>query len=368
LKVPFNDLERQYAAIKHQIDTALDQAFHEFHFIRGTAVATFEKSFSRMLNVGHCIATANGTDSLFLILKAYGIKPGDEIITPAFSWISSAEVISLAGATPVFADIDSRFYTIDVEDVERKITPKTKAVVAVHLFGQAAPVLELKEICRRHGILLIEDCAQAHLTAECGQYVGTFGDAAAFSFYPTKNLGAYGDAGAVVTDDSTLAEKIRRLANHGALQKDDHLFEGMNSRMDTIQAAVLSAKIPHLPRWNAIRQENAERYRERLMNVGDLILPAIRENTSHTFHLFVVRLKRRDALRAFLLEKDVQTIVHYPAALHNLPAYEHLGCEPQSLKVSNTLQHEVISLPVFPELSLDQIDYVCENIKEFFQM
>jgi dTDP-4-amino-4,6-dideoxygalactose transaminase len=367
LEVKFNDLERQYLSIKPAIDEAMTRSFAEFNFIRGNAVSAFEKAFAALLPVQHCIPTGNGTDALFLILKALGMQPGDEVITPAFSWISSAEVISLSGATPVFADVDNTYYTIDLDDVERKMSPKTKAIIAVHLFGQAAHVSKLKEFCKQHRIFLIEDCAQGHLSAESGQYVGTFGDAAAFSFYPTKNLGAYGDAGAVVTNDDQLDEKVRRLANHGALRKDDHLFEGTNSRMDTLQAGILNAKLPYLKAWNTKRVENAKHYSQQLNGLESISLPLSRENTDHTFHLFVIRARLRNALHAFLLKRGVQTIIHYPTALHNLPAYRHLGFTPQSFPVANSLQEEVLSLPIYPELSLQQIDYVCENIKEFFQ-
>lgn len=368
MKVPFNDLQKQYVSIQEYIDRAISNTLDEFNFVRGAAVAEFEKAFAELLRVNHCIATANGTDSLLLSLKAIGVTSGDEVITPAFSWISSAETISLAGGTPVFVDIHPEYYTIDPARVEEKISSRTKAIIAVHLYGQSAPMLKLREICDRHKIKLIEDCAQGHLTAEGEHYAGTIGDAAAFSFYPTKNLGAYGDAGAVVTSDSTLAEKIRRLANHGALQKDDHLIEGLNSRMDTLQAAILLAKLPKLQQWNAQRITNAERYIDRLKNVEGLILPQVRTSTTHTFHLFVVQVKQRKELRDRLLQKGIQTIIHYPLALHNLQAYHHLSHPPASFPVADALQNRVLSLPVFPELSIQQIDYVCENIKEFFQM
>lgn len=368
VRVPFNDLQKQYASIQLDIDRAVSNTLGEFNFVRGAAVSDFEKKFASLLHANHCVATANGTDSLFLILKAYGITNGDEVITPAFSWISSAETISLTGATPVFVDVHPEFYTIDPDRVEAKISSRTKAIIAVHLYGQSAPMERLREICDRFKIMLIEDCAQGHLTAEGKYYAGTIGNAAAFSFYPTKNLGAYGDAGAVITADATLAEKVRRLANHGALQKDDHVIEGLNSRMDTLQAAILLAKLPKLQQWNTQRIRNAEHYIDRLKNVSGLILPQVRTSTTHTFHLFVVQAKQRNDLQAWLLQKGIQTIIHYPLALHNLQAYRHLSQQPESFPVANALQDRVLSLPVFPELSTQEIDYVCENIKEFFQM
>ncbi|RAV99756.1 DegT/DnrJ/EryC1/StrS family aminotransferase [Pseudochryseolinea flava] len=367
MKVPFNDLQKQYVSNKHNLDAAVSSAINEFNFIRGGAVQSFEDAFASMLGLKHCIATANGTDSIFLILKAFGIAAGDEVITPAWSWISSAETISLTGATPVFVDADPHYYTIDIERIEERITSKTKAIIVVHLYGQAADVSTLKDICDRRHLILIEDCAQAHLTAIAGKPVGTFGHAAAFSFYPTKNLGAYGDAGAVVSNDDAVAVKIRRLANHGALIKDDHLFEGINSRMDTLQAAILLAKLPSLETWNTKRFLNATRYIEQLRQLEHVTLPKVREATTHTFHLFVIKTRYHLRLQQWLMDRGVQSIIHYPKALPNLHAYQHLKYPPNAFPVASALQEEVLSLPIYPELTTDQIDYVCENIKEFFE-
>ncbi len=367
MKVPFNDLASQYHSIKDEIDRALAESVNEFNFVRGSKVKAFEEAFSRTLNVSSCIATANGTDSLFLILKALGIQNGDEVITPAFSWISSAEVISLCGATPVFADVDATHFTINPLEVEKKITSRTKAVIAVHLYGQTAPMKTLITLCKKNNLLLIEDCAQSHLSKDGDQYAGTFGHAAAFSFYPTKNLGAYGDAGCVVTNDDVLAERIRRLANHGALQKDDHLMEGINSRMDSIQAAILLAKLPSLPAWNAQRLQNAQTYIKALEGISQITLPAIRPESLHSFHLFVIRTAHRNTLQQALAENGIQTLVHYPCALPNLPAYRYLNYTVRDFPVASMLQDEVLSLPVHPTLSGEQIQYVCENIVEFFR-
>jgi dTDP-4-amino-4,6-dideoxygalactose transaminase len=315
------------------------------------------------LKVRHCIATGNGTDSLFLCLKALGITAGDEVITPAFSWISSAEVITMCGASPVFADIDAT-YTIDPAEVSKKITPKTKAVVAVHLYGQMCHMKELTALCKKHKLFLVEDCAQAHLSNEGGRYAGTFSDAAAFSFYPTKNLGAYGDAGCVVTANEVLAERIRRLSNHGALVKDDHTMEGMNSRMDTLQAAVLLSKLPHLARWNDQRRQYASQYQSRLVAMPDIVAPHERPNTCHTFHLFAIRAKRRDALKSFLEEKGIQTLIHYPRALTNLPPYKNQSCR---FPVAEQIEAEILSLPLYPELSTESVDYVCDQVIAFYK-
>jgi dTDP-4-amino-4,6-dideoxygalactose transaminase len=366
VKVPFNDLARQYASLKDEVDQALASALHEFNFIKSPVVTAFEKQFASVLNIPFCIATGNGTDSLFLILKALGIQPGDEVITPAFSWISSAEVISLCGAIPVFADVQTTNFNLDPTVLERKITPRTKAVIVVHLYGQLAPMKEIVSICEKNGLLIIEDCAQAHLS-KGERYAGTFGNAAAFSFYPTKNLGAYGDAGCVVTRDAHLAEKIRRLANHGALVKDDHVLEGLNSRMDSLQAGVLLAKLSYLENWNALRRRNAELYTEKLNGIAQIVLPSLPSGNEHTFHLYVIRTAKRNALQQHLASNGIQTIVHYPCALPNLPAYQYLKHTAGEFPIASQLQDEVLSLPIHPELSYEQIHYVCENIAEFFR-
>jgi dTDP-4-amino-4,6-dideoxygalactose transaminase len=367
VEVPFNDLRLQYDAIKHEIDEALHQALHEFNFIRTSHVKNFEDQFAALLGTSHCVATGNGTDSLFLALKAMGIGLGDEVITPAFSWISSAEVISLCGAKPVFVDVHPETFTLDPEKLESKINERTKAVIVVHLYGHPAAMNSIKNICLKNNLRLIEDCAQAQLSSIDGNYTGTFGDISTFSFYPTKNLGAYGDAGCVVTPDATLAERVRRLANHGALIKDDHLLEGMNSRMDSIQASILSAKLPHLKNWNARRQLHARFYAVELKSIAELELPTGWNGVEHTFHLYVVRTKRRDDLREFLKSKGVQTIIHYPEALPNLQAYRYLHHQPTDYPVATLLSSQVLSLPIYPELKEEQIAYVCENIKEFFK-
>ena len=366
MKVPFIDLKIQYKSIQREIDESLSKSLNEFSFIRGKQVRDFESSFARALKARHCIATSNGTSSLFIALKTLGIGPGDEVITPAFSWISSSETISLCHAQPVFVDVHPQTYTLDPELIEKSITKRTKAVIAVHLYGHAAHISAIREVCRRYKLFLIEDCAQAHLTSENGEVVGTFGDVGAFSFYPTKNLGAYGDAGCVVTNDATLAERMRRFSNHGALQKDDHVLEGMNSRMDTIQASVLKAKLPYLKKWNASRSKNAARYIKALSAIEQIILPRERKNTKHTWHMFVIRCKRRDELQGYLKKKGIQTMIHYPHALTNLSVYTHLSLNQADFPVANSLEKEVLSLPIYPELTDKQIAYICRNIQDFY--
>lgn len=364
--IPFVDLRLQYESVKAEIDQAVKEVFTRAQFIGGEPVKKFEQEFSSLLGVRHCIGTGNGTDSLFLILKALGIGQGDEVITPAFSCIPSAECITLTGANVVFADVDSQYYTLDPVDVEQKITTKTKAVIAVHLYGQSAPVAQLKAICDKHKIQLVEDCAQAHLTKENNKFAGTMGIASAFSFYPTKNLGAYGDAGCVLTNDNQLAEKIRRLANHGALKKDDHEMEGTNSRLDTLQAAILSVKLKHLKKWNEQRSEIANLYSQGLKNIPGLITPEIAPDAQHTFHIYAIRTQQRNGLRQHLAEQGIETLVHYPQGLPYTTAYLHKNHSDKDFPVTALLQNEVLSLPVYPGLTNTQVTSIVDNIKNYF--
>lgn len=367
MNVPFADLAIQYKTIKPDIDKAIQDVLDSGNFLGGEPVKNFEKSFSLRCGIKNCITIGNGTDGLFISLKAMGVGPGDEVITPAWSWISTSEVITLAGATPVFADVDSRYFTISETDIERKITPRTKAVIVVHLYGQVAEVTRIKTLCDRANLFLIEDCSQAHLSSEHGTMAGSIGDCGVFSFYPTKNLGAFGDAGCVITNQDALAEKIRRLANHGGLSKDDHLVEGFNSRMDTLQAAILNVKLTYLSDWNLRRIKNAKLYVDCLSEIKSVVLPEQRIDTVHTFHLFVIQVNQRDALKSFLERHGVQTSIHYPKALPFEPAYEYLSHSVNDFPISSQLQDTVLSLPISPEISEVQIRYVCERIKSFYE-
>jgi len=367
MKVPFMDLAIQYKSLKPEIDQALEEVLNSGSFIGGKPVREFEHNFASLCGIKNGVAIGNGTDGLFLSLKALGIGPGDEVITPAWSWISTSEVITLTGAKPVFADVDSEHFTITRANVKAKITSRTKAVIVVHLYGQVAEVNEIKVLCNSSNLFLIEDCSQAHLSSEQGVMAGSTGDCGVFSFYPTKNLGAFGDAGCVMTNHDALAEKIRRWANHGGLSKDDHLMEGFNSRMDTLQAAMLNVKLKYLKEWNARRIKNAHVYFENLSGLESLTLPELRDDTVHTFHLFVIRLEQRDALKSFLESKGVQTLIHYPRALPFEPAYDYLSHDPKEFPVSAQLQRTVLSLPIAPEISEDQILYVCRMIKAFYE-
>ena len=367
MKVPFADLAIQYKTLKPEIDKVIAEVLDTGNFIGGSYVKQFEKSFSSLCRVKNCIAVGNATEGLFLSLKALGIGPGDEVITPAWSWISTSEVITLAGAKPVFADVDPEYFTITEENIKNKITTRTKAVIVVHLYGQVADVNSIKALCDHSNLFIIEDCSQAHLSSQSDFMAGSTGDCGVFSFYPTKNLGAFGDAGCVITNQDVLAEKIRRLANHGGLSKDDHLIEGFNSRMDTMQAAILNVKLNYLKEWNSRRINNAQLYFENLSAIKSLGLPKLRNDTVHTFHQFVIRVEQRDELKSFLESEGVQTLIHYPKALPYEPAYDHLSHSRGDFPVSSKLQNTVLSLPISPEISEEQIFYVCQMIKSFYE-
>jgi dTDP-4-amino-4,6-dideoxygalactose transaminase len=367
MKVPFADLTSQYKNLKPEIDLAIDSVLDSGNFIGGEPVRLFEKNFAALCSAKYCIGLGNGTDGLFLALKAFDVDPGDEVITPAWSWISTSEVITLAGAKPVFADVDATYYSVSASEIEKKITNRTKVIIVVHLYGQVADTKHIRQICDEKKIKLIEDCSQAHLSEENGLVAGVIGDCGVFSFYPTKNLGAYGDAGCVITNKEELAIKIRRLANHGGLSKDEHLIEGFNSRLDTIQAAILNVKLPHLSTWTKKRIELAQLYCTELTGIDGITLPEVQIHTVHSFHLFVVMAEHRELLREHLSQQEIQTLIHYPKALPFEPAYSYLNHKESDFPVSAHLQNVVLSLPLYPELSREQVMYVCKSIRSFYE-
>lgn len=366
MKVPFVDLKAQYQTIKNEIDDAIRSVIEDTAFIRGKYVAEFETAYAEKYGVKHCISCANGTDAIYITLKMLGVGPGDEVITVANSWISTSETISQTGAKPVFVDID-QYYNIDVAKIEEKITPRTKAILPVHLYGQPAEIDKIKHICDIHKLYLVEDCAQAHFAEYKGKKVGTFGIAGTFSFYPGKNLGAYGDAGAIITNDNELAKKVMMYANHGALRKHFHEIEGVNSRMDGLQAAILSAKLPYIEKWNQKRYSNGLLYNKHLKKCKEIQIPELRPDSTHIFHLYVIRTEKRDELQKYLKEHGIETAIHYPAALPFLKAYEYLGHRPEDFPVAYKYQREILSLPMYPELTEDMIQYVVTRIREFYQ-
>lgn len=364
MNIPFVDLKGQYLSIKPEIDAAIQQVIEDTSFIGGTPVQKFANEFANLYGINHCIPVANGTDAIYIVMKMLGIGSGDEVITVANSWISTSETISQTGARPVFVDIEADFYTIDPSKIEEKITPKTKAIIPVHLHGQAADMTLILEIAEKHGLYVIEDCAQSHFSEYKGRRCGTMGIAGTFSFYPGKNLGAYGDAGCIVTNDSKLAEKCKMFANHGALKKHQHQIEGINSRLDGLQAAILSAKLPYILDWTESRINNSKLYDKYLADTA-LELPIVRDNSKHTFHLYVVRTKNREGLIKYLQEKGIETAVHYPTILPLLPSYAYLNYSPEDFPVAYSYQQQILSLPMYPELTEDQIRYISDAVKDY---
>jgi dTDP-4-amino-4,6-dideoxygalactose transaminase len=365
MKVPFVDLYAQYLAHQTEIDLAISRVIKQSAFIGGSVVREFEEAFANDYGVKHCVSVANGTDAIYIALKMLGLGPGDEVITTAHSWISTSEAISQTGAKPVFVDVD-KFYTIDADKIELAITPNTRMILPVHMFGQPADMGKIVSLARKHNLLVLEDCAQAHYATWNGQRVGTFGNVGTFSFYPGKNLGAYGDAGSIVTNDDELATKMRMYANHGALKKHTHLIEGVNSRLDGLQAAILSAKLPFIHEWTKRRQEVSALYDQMLRDPAlQVATPMQRKNATHVFHLYVIHVNHRDELAAHLLEQGIQTAVHYPTALPLMPAYSNLGHVALSFPEATHNQDRILSLPIYPEMTQDMVRYVADSICEF---
>jgi dTDP-4-amino-4,6-dideoxygalactose transaminase len=363
--VPFADLHAQYLTIKPQIDAAIAEVIRTSAFIRGPFVERFEDEFARAMGSAHCVSCANGTDSLYIAMRALGIQPGDEVIAPAHSWISTTETITQAGGKVVFCDTDGETFTMDPRHLASLVTPRTVGIIPVHLYGQPADMDAIMAVARQHKLWVIEDCAQAHRARYKGQMVGTFGDAASFSFYPGKNLGAMGDAGALTTNDRALAERMAMIARHGGLRKGDHQVEGVNSRLDGLQAAVLSVKLPHLPGWTARRQAIAAEYQQRLAGIEGLSLPVVAPGREPVWHLYVVRHEQRDALARHLAEAGIQTVINYPVALPFLPAYARFGHQPSDFPNAHHHQSRVLSLPIFPEMTAAQMDAVAAALRAF---
>jgi len=358
MNIPFVDLKAQYLALKPQMDEAIQKVINETAFIKGKYVNAFEEEYRQAYGVDHFISCANGTDAIYIALKSLGIGPGDEVITVANTWISTAETIGQTGAQPVFVDIHPDYYTINVDLIEKSITPKTKAIIPVHLFGQPCDMDAITTICKKHNLFLIEDCAQAHFAEWKGQKVGTFGDVGTFSFFPGKNLGAYGDAGGIVTNNSDLADKMRMFANHGALKKHHHEMEGINSRMDGLQAAILSVKLPHILDWSNARLKNALYYNELFKNTDGVITPKIHKNVKHVFHLYVVRVNNRPGIQEYLKDNGVSSGIHYPTPLPFLKAYAYLNHTPDDFPIAFDYMDKILSLPMFPELQFKSINFI----------
>ena len=363
MKIPFVDLKAQYDSIKTEIDNAIASVITETAFIKSPYIAAFERSFADYLGIKHCVGCANGTDAIEIALRALGVGPGDEVIVPANTWISTAEAVTTAGAKVVFVDNHPEFYSIDTSKIEAKITPRTKAIIPVHLYGHPADMGQIMRIARAHNLKVIEDCAQCHGSTFNGTTTGTFGDIATFSFFPGKNLGAYGDAGGIVTNSDELATMCRMIGDHGRLGKHDHGLEGRNSRLDGLQAAILSAKLPHLKSWTAARQRNAAVY-DRVLSHLDIQRPLCRADSTHVYHLYVVQVSDRERVQAHLQEKGIATGIHYPIALPLLSAYKYLGHTPEQFPVAARGMNRILSLPMYPELTEEQIQYVADSLTE----
>ncbi len=363
--VPFADLHAQYLTIKKDVDAAVAGVIASSAFIRGPYVDAFEKEFAAAVGSPHCVSCGNGTDALYIAMRALGVRPGDEVIVPAHSWIATSETVTQAGGSVVFCDTDADTFTIDPALIEAKMTPRTVGLIPVHLYGQTADMGRITEIASRRKLWVIEDCAQAHLSSFGGRRAGTFGAAAAFSFYPGKNLGAMGDAGALLTADAALAERMAMLARHGGLVKGDHRIEGVNSRLDGLQAAVLSVKLRRLARWTETRKRLASVYDRELAGLPDLAIPVVAAGREHVYHIYAVRHPRRDALKKFLAARGIETVVNYPVALPFLPAYSRLGARPEDFPNAYRNQSTLLSLPLFPEMTEAQQGAVISAVKEF---
>lgn len=349
--------------MKSEILSCWQEILDEAAFIGGSRVSCFEEEFAIATGARHCVAVSNGTDALVLILKAIGLRPGDEVIVPVNTFIATAEAVGQAGGEVVFVDVLPDTYNIDPERVAASITPRTRGIVAVHLYGQPANIDALRAIATRHGLWIVEDAAQAHLAEYKGRRVGTLGLAAGFSFYPGKNLGACGDAGAVTTDDAELADTVRKLRDHGSSKKYVHEFEGHNARCDALQAAALLIKLRHLPAWNEARRQAARKYLELLSMEEGIVLPKVPGDCTPIWHLFVVQVDRRDEVQAALAERGIATGLHYPVPLHLQRAYAHLGLREGAFPVAEAIAGRLLSLPMYPELSHEQIAFVCDNLR-----
>jgi len=364
MKVPFVSFEIMHGEIQQEMDEAVLSVMHKNWFIRGDEDIKFEKLYAEYCNSKYCIGCGNGLDALVLLLKAYGIGEGDEVIIPANTFIATALAVTYTGAKIAFVEPRKDTYTIDASKIEEKITEHTKAIIAVHLYGQPADMDEINEIARKHHLIVIEDAAQAHGALYKGRKVGSLGDAAGFSFYPGKNLGALGDAGAVTTNDKEIAEKVRALANYGSDYKYHHIYQGNNSRLDEIQAAALSVKLSSLDKWNKRRQEIAEKYKNGINN-PKIIIPIIAEERNHVWHIFALRTENRNELEKYLNENGVGTTIHYPIPIHLQDAYKDLGMSVGELPIAEEISKTEISIPMYYGMTDEQIDYVIDVVNKY---
>lgn len=363
--IKFLDLNSQYKKIKDEIDQSIKSVIENSAYIGGAYLKNFESEFANYIGVKNCVGVGNGTDALEIAIEALQLPEKSEIIVPANSFIASSEAVSRLGHKVVFADCDPASYTLSVEDVESRISRNTKALIAVHLYGHPCDMDALKDLARKQSLLIIEDCAQAHGSEYKGTKVGSIGDIATFSFYPGKNLGAYGDGGAITTNNDDLSMRCRMIANHGRIAKYDHEFEGRNSRLDGLQAAILSVKLKYLPSWVEHRIKVAEFYLEKLSTINELVLPSRHDWAKHAYHLFVLRTFKRDELRNFLAENQIQTGIHYPKALPKLQAYKYLN-QFNDDTFANRSDENLLSLPIGEHLKVEELKDIVYRIEEFF--
>lgn len=361
MNIPLVDLNAQYLTIQDDINAAVHRVISRSEFIGGEELRQFEAEFAAYCGAKACVGVGNGTDALYLALRALGIGRGDEVITVAHTFIATAEAIALTGAKPVFVDIREDTMLMNPDALEAAITARTRAIIVVHLYGQPCEMNQILEIAQHHNLKVVEDAAQAHGAYWQGQRVGTLGDVACFSFYPGKNLGAYGDGGAVVSQDEDLIKRVRMIANHGRLEKYTHQMEGVNSRLDSLQAAILRVKLGHLNEWNAARQRHAALYLEALQG-SKIKLPLVHPKAESVWHLFVVRVAEREHLQARLKEQGIATGVHYPLPLHQQPAYQYLGISVGELPVTEKVASEIVSLPMYAELTEEQVETVSKAV------
>jgi dTDP-4-amino-4,6-dideoxygalactose transaminase len=364
--IPLVDLNAQYRSIKREIDKAIKNCISEGNFIKGKAVADFEIAFAEYIGINYCMGCGNGTDALEIILTALNIGTDDEVIVPALTWIATAEAVNNVGAEPVFIDVNPDNYTIDWTKIEDKITKKTKAIIPVHLYGCPADMNEISVLAEKYNLYVIEDCAQAHGAEYYGKRVGSFGIASAFSFFPSKNLGAFGDGGAVVTNNKDLADKARKISNHGQLnEKHMHFIIGRNSRMDTIQASVLNVKLKYLNEWNQKRREVASFYFSRLKGNNHFFLPYSEQFKTHVYHLFVIRCEEREKIIDLLDVKKVSWGIHYPKPIPFLDPYKYKNHKSEDFPVANRITSEIISIPIYPEITEKQLEIICKLLIKY---
>lgn len=366
MKIPFGDLKRQYEQLREQIDRATREVYESSWFILGQQVKCFEVNFAKYCDAKYAVGVGSGTEALHLALLACGVQPGDEVITVANTCVPTLSAVSFAGAVPVFVDIDEKTFTINPALIEERITPKTRAILPVHLYGQCADMKPILEIAHKYGLAIVEDCAQAHGSLYEGCMAGTIGDIGAFSFYPSKNLGAFGDGGLVLTNDETIVQTVLKLRNYGQEKRYYHSIKGFNSRLDELQAAILNAKLPYLNDWNQRRRQIAKLYHQAFSQLG-ICCPLETPERFHVYHLYVLRVRERERFQKLLAEKGVATLIHYPIPVHWQESYTECRVQSKYLPITERLAGEIVSLPLYPELIDEEVEYVIKTVLDTYQ-